>query len=277
MTDATKFPWSDDDDDERVVFETPELTPVEFRVAPFGSRIVAAMLDRMVIVGLTAGLFALAALLGALAGALDDDLALTGLAVLLVAQFLFSLTYFVHGDLRGEGQTWGKRLMGIRTVMNTGHGVTLGASLLRNLARVVDEIPLLWVVPSLVSGRRRAGDLLAGTLVVRVDRRAERLGEDDDGWRLAPSYSALENRQFYFSAEQGERLFPDDLNLLEHLAARLRRVPSYRQRRVLREVADRYIARLGLDAEADSIRATPRRFLQELTLFLEERFEGQAY
>ena len=132
MENATRFPW--EFDGEIVSFDTPEQTRIEYRIAPFGTRLVAAFLDRLLIgVGILILwiMFFLAMLV--LAPVTTGTVGYL-FALLFMAWFLFSLFYFVWGEVRGEGQTWGKRRLQIRTVMSTGQGVTFGASLVRNLA-----------------------------------------------------------------------------------------------------------------------------------------------
>jgi uncharacterized RDD family membrane protein YckC len=275
MERATPFPW--EHDGETVAFETPEQTRIEYRVAPLGSRFAAALIDQLVIAVVTvllwllviAGLFALSG------SGVPPATVLYAVALALVFRFLFSLFYFVRGEVRGEGQTWGKRLMKVRAILLTGQGITFGASLVRNLARVVDNIPLLWIVPTLTRGKRRFGDLLAGTIVIEAGRGAAEKPEIE--W-LAPSWAELTDRRFYFTGEQAEKLYPDDLNLLEHLEDRLRGLGSMRRRQqVLGEVARRYVERLDIRADEERVLEDPRRFLQELGLFLRDRFEGEAY
>lgn len=274
MNKATTFPW--EFDGETISFETPEQTRVEYRVAPFGTRMVAALLDQCVIVAVTIGVF-LAALIGIalLSASVSGGSGLYLVAFLVVFNFLFGLFYFVWAEVRGEGQTLGKRRMGIRTILMTGHGMTLGAALVRNLARIIDNLPPLWLVPAFTRGRRRLGDLLAGTVVVLVAA-PRRVLESQIRW-LAATRDEVGEREFYFSGEHIEKLYPDDLNLLEHMAERLHRAPRRQKDRAIAEVASRYVERLGMQEEAEHIATNPLRFLRELSVVLRERFEGQAY
>jgi uncharacterized RDD family membrane protein YckC len=70
------------------------------------------------------------------------------------------------------GQTLGKRLLGIRVVRVDGSRPSLGQAAARTLLRIVDVLPLLYIVgliTALASGpgrRQRVGDLAAGTYVV---------------------------------------------------------------------------------------------------------------
>jgi uncharacterized RDD family membrane protein YckC len=271
---AMRFPW--EPEGERVVFETPEQTLIEYRIAPFGTRLAAALLDRLLITAGVIGCWLLFLLvsLSMQAGSLGPD-GLLYLAVLCIcAHFVLTIAYFVWAEVRGEGQTWGKRRMEIRTVMASGQGITFFASLVRNLARLVDDLPPMWLLPILSRGKRRLGDWLAGTLVVMAERPA--LLGPRRAPALAASYRELAERRFYFSSEVAAKLFPEDLNLIEHLGGRLARVSARRREGVLQDVARRYVERLGLRDDAERIAAEPRRFLEELELFLRERFDGEA-
>lgn len=69
------------------------------------------------------------------------------------------------------GKTLGKYLVGIRVVSDGGSPPTLVASLVRNLLRLVDWLPVFYVVGIVAVVRsdekRRLGDRLAGTVVVQ--------------------------------------------------------------------------------------------------------------
>lgn len=69
------------------------------------------------------------------------------------------------------GQTIGKRLVAIRVMHETGQPLNLRASALRNILRLVDWLPLLYLVGSaaiLISDKqRRVGDQIGNTKVVR--------------------------------------------------------------------------------------------------------------
>ena len=94
---------------------------------------------------------------------------------------------------------------------------------------------------------------------------------------MASSNPELEDRQYYFSPETADRVFPDDLNLLEHLETRLKTVRRSQRKAVLEDVARRYVARLQMEEDEERIAADPRRFLGELILYLRQRFDQQDY
>jgi uncharacterized RDD family membrane protein YckC len=268
--DDRAFPW--EEPEESFSFATPEQIEVTYRVAPFGSRIAAAFLDNLLVLMFSAIVFLGIVVLGRAMP--SPRFAFYALLVALVAGFCLQMFYFVWSELRHEGRTWGKKRLKLRTVMLSGHGLTFGASFVRNLARVVDNVPLLWLVPVLTRGRRRVGDLLAGTLVVSESA----LDTSRPSLRLARSYRELEDRRFFFSGEAQAGLFPDDLNLLEHLFARAPQLPDRAQQEDLfRSVAARYAERLALEAERPRVEAEPRRFLEELYLLLVDRYESERF
>ena len=79
--------------------------------------------------------------------------------------------YFILFEGLRRGQTPGKRIAGIRVVMDTGHAVTLGAAAARNLLRVADFLPPPYLIGLLLVAfhprGKRLGDLVAGTIVSR--------------------------------------------------------------------------------------------------------------
>ena len=90
--------------------------------------------------------------------------------LLLVLVFLLEWGYFVACDMLMSGRSLGKKALGLRVVSMQGLPVGLGDSLLRNLLRGADFLPLgyvLGVLCMLFDARfRRLGDLVAGTLVI---------------------------------------------------------------------------------------------------------------
>jgi uncharacterized RDD family membrane protein YckC len=87
-----------------------------------------------------------------------------------------ALVYFVY--MEGTyGQTIGKRLMGIVVVREDGSPLDMRAAAIRNVARIVDAFPTLYIVGFAAmylvgEDRQRVGDLVADTMVVAVDSSA---------------------------------------------------------------------------------------------------------
>src|SRR5437588_144902 len=153
----------------RLAIETPEHLVLELELAGVGSRIAAAACDAVLLgvlyVGLGMGLVAL------LTQRESPGAWSTLVAVLAVlALFLLFWCYFLLFEALNHGRTPGKRLMGIRVVMDTGHPITLAAAAVRNLIRVVDGLPFGLVGLAFVlfhPQNKRLGDIVAGTVVAR--------------------------------------------------------------------------------------------------------------
>ncbi len=94
----------------------------------------------------------------------------TGLGLFYVGFFLLYWFYPVFFELFSNGATPGKKFFGLQVVKQNGTPVDLGSSLIRNLLRVVDGLPVFFpvglVTMLLTRGFRRIGDLAAGTIVV---------------------------------------------------------------------------------------------------------------
>lgn len=94
-----------------------------------------------------------------------------GLFLLLI--FALMWAYSVACEVWWNGQTPGKRALGLRVVNADGTPVTWLPSVVRNLLRVVDLLPGVYgvgLVSTLVDPyARRLGDIVAGTLVIHVN------------------------------------------------------------------------------------------------------------
>ncbi len=154
--------------------ETPEAVLVSFRIAGFGSRGLACVLDV-----LTLGLIMLAELLavGFVAFLLQrftslsiDLFGVWVLAGLVAVLFVTYWGYYIFGEVVRNGRTPGKRLMRIRVVREDGSRVSVLDSAIRNIVRIVDLMPATYAIGIismvLSSKSQRLGDMAAGTVVI---------------------------------------------------------------------------------------------------------------
>lgn len=146
--------------------DTPERVQLRCRVAGPAQRAAAYAID-LVVRGLLLGLCALGA---ALLDALDSDWEGLGQGVILVIFFALEWVYYVACELWMNGQSVGKRRLGLRVVSSTGLSIGMRESLLRNLLRAADFVPNLYLVGlcgMCGDGKfRRLGDIVAGTMVI---------------------------------------------------------------------------------------------------------------
>jgi uncharacterized RDD family membrane protein YckC len=147
-------------------YEIPEGVRLDFRLAGPVVRACAWGIDvgirSLLYIGLSLGL----SLFGGL-----------GLALLLICFFLIEWFYPVIFEVV-NGATPGKRAMGLWVIEDTGIPVTPAASIIRNLLRAADFLPVLYgfglVCMLLNRDFKRLGDLAAGTLVVYREQPANR-------------------------------------------------------------------------------------------------------
>ncbi|RXK51103.1 RDD family protein [Halorientalis pallida] len=104
------------------------------------------------------------------ASGVETDLTGTPAAIALGLCLALAIGYHTLAEWR-YGKTLGKYLVSIRVVADDGTVPSLGAVLGRNVLRLVDWLPLFYLVgigAVVVSdGQRRLGDRMAGTAVVR--------------------------------------------------------------------------------------------------------------
>jgi uncharacterized RDD family membrane protein YckC len=127
-------------------------------------------------------------------------------ALSLVAAFVVQWWYAALCEWRFAGRTLGKWIVGIAARDQRGLRLTLLQTTIRNLLRVVDWVPGVYLVGGvsalLDAHGRRLGDLAAGTLVVKERTRAlpsRRFGE-----------GLLEVQRYPAIAQAARRLTPEE-------------------------------------------------------------------
>lgn len=156
--------------DERLyTVETPEQIDVAYDVAGIGSRFLAALIDHiLILVILSLSCAAIAIVANQIALGFDEAIifGLLGIGV-----YLALCAYYIFFETIWNGQTPGKRLIGLRMVRVGGRPIGFLGSAIRNFIRLADFLPLLYglgVVVMFIDKRsRRLGDLAAGCMAVR--------------------------------------------------------------------------------------------------------------
>jgi uncharacterized RDD family membrane protein YckC len=142
-----------------------------------GKRILAALIDIVVliVIGVVfALLFGRHTTTGSAAnGQVSSSASFSLSGAPAVIYFLVDLAYYGVSEAL-TGQTLGKALLGLRVVKLDGSPCTPGAALVRTLLRLIDGLPLFYLVGLIciaVSARaQRLGDMAAGTVVVGTHR-----------------------------------------------------------------------------------------------------------
>jgi uncharacterized RDD family membrane protein YckC len=147
--------------EDRRTISTPEGVDLEIPLAGLGSRFIGLLIDTIIQVTVIAA---------AVAGALVIGSTLAAV-VLSASAVLLTIGYDVIFEVSAGGRTPGKRVAGVRVVMDGGQPVGLRASLIRNVIRLFEGFATFYIlamVSILVTrSNQRLGDLAAGTLVIR--------------------------------------------------------------------------------------------------------------
>jgi len=159
--------------EETLDIQTPENVAFGYQVAGLGSRFIATLVDTTIIILLQVVVVVVASLIIAAVSsvAYSDELSGWVIAILGLIASLFSWGYYVFFEMLWNGQSPGKRWVGLRVIRADGTPITLSESLIRNLARLVDFLPAAYgvgIVTMFIDKQsRRLGDLAASTLVVQ--------------------------------------------------------------------------------------------------------------
>lgn len=230
--------------------ETPEHVVFRHRVAGPARRTVAYLVDFLIRAAIvTLVMILLISVNPLLRG--EWDSATFGLGAVVV--FLVEWGYYVLCESLWSGRTPGKRAMGLRVVKEGGYPITVTDSVLRNLLRGADFLPMGYAAGLAVmigdERFRRLGDLVAGTMVVVEERARVRAALG-----IHPPPSARELKDL----PQRLPLDANDIEALELFLRRQETLSPALARELAEEVAPLYARRASVSYE------DPVRFLQLL-------------
>jgi uncharacterized RDD family membrane protein YckC len=173
--------------DRTLEVRTPESIAFSYELAGLGSRFLAVSVDMaiqtLVMIGIIWGLiYAAAHLNGAVRNVPAPTRIETNLAIALIITIVFIVYfgYFILFEAFWNGQTPGKKLMGLRVVRDGGYPADFASIAVRNLIRVGEFAAGLYAISAVATvispENKRLGDMAAGTIVVR-DARAAKLAD----------------------------------------------------------------------------------------------------
>ncbi len=241
---------------------TPEQVEIRLEPAGPGRRFVALVIDLVLVLAASLAVSQLALL--ALPGGLGAILRALALLVL-------SWGYHVYFELRHQGQSPGKRVVGIRVVDGRGLPLSAEQSFVRNVVRVLDALPLGYALGALTclldAERRRLGDLAADTLVVRETPPVE-LDRRSAGAR---AFNSLRTPRLVRSARQ--RVSLEEREFLVELVRRADALEDQARFELMEEVGAFYRAKLAVE----DARLSGENLVRGLAAILfAERLPGRA-
>lgn len=229
----------------RISIETPENVEFQFDLAGGGSRFLAVLIDTVIQVSVAVPLvFALF---------FSSSLpALEGFAFILIGVLVFLWNgYFVFFEILWHGQSPGKRIFGMRVVKDEGIPISALDSVVRNAVRVVDFLPMGYLVGALsvflTSKHKRLGDFAAGTLVVK-----ERMAISAEEMEIR---TAAMEREPTLKIENLDRLEGDEIHFLRKFVGRSVRLDPEVREEIESNFAERLRSKVELiegDPESDA-------------------------
>lgn len=246
-------------------FETPENVSVNFSPAGLGTRYVAWFVDQIFVWMLTIALLFVLICAGAsfqgvaeLFQDMEDgksDAAMIFVGLVMLVWGLGSFIYFGLCELFMRGQTPGKRMSKIRVVKSDGFSLDAQSILIRNVFRVVDHIPALWIVPVLSAKSQRLGDMVAGTALISDEQ------QDLSNVRTELAERSVLESEFRFNPTALAKLSDTDLQGMEQLLERWNKLNADQREKLLHAMVEPLSRKLQMDAPEPSQRL---RFLEDL-------------
>jgi hypothetical protein len=158
--------------------------------------------------------------------------------------FLLYFGYFALFEIIWNGQTIGKRVVGIRVVKDSGRPLTPAESIGRNLMRIVDYLPAFYAIgivsAILTKENKRLGDLVAGSLVVREAS----LASLKPTWQTEPPAAQLATTSY-----GGASLTPEEFALVDSFLNRRSELDYDIRRRMADQIFYRLKPKLTLPAD----------------------------
>lgn len=256
---------------ETIRIVTPEQVELSYEVAGIGSRFLAGLLDGLIQAGLILAGYIVALIVGLgplFTGGLIGADFITSVIIALLTLYLFAVFwgYFVFFETRWNGQTPGKRKLGLRVIRESGHPVDLRSVLIRNVVRIVDMLPGIYgvgIITMFVSPHwKRLGDHAAGTVVVK-----ER-SESGFSPTLSTRMSQGSNEFTILNDEALSRvstLSREEYEVIRRFLERRSELDFMTSGRLAHEIAAPLLTQLGVNLSINSTRDSGyEKFLEEI-------------
>ncbi|NHM34018.1 RDD family protein [Neobacillus terrae] len=261
---------------EQMDIKTPEFVSIQFRLAGLGSRAAALIIDHAIlaIVNILVILAVLLIMKGMSGLPFFMQMDSLPIAIAIIVLFVLNGGYFFVMEYFTGGRTIGKKIIGIRAIQENGHSITLLSSFIRNLLRIIDALPVSYLLGILMvffhSRHKRIGDVVAGTIVIH-ERKAKRKK------KLSPIEKEIIER----GLDKNELTLENwalssfgikEWKLLSTYAERFNQITAEERQPLTRQLAEIMLPKTGLDLKVTNERETENMLLV-LYLNLREEWE----
>lgn len=222
--------------------KTTQNVTIEYDAASLWERLVASLIDAIIV----AAMYLVITLL--IISALGSDPTSTDQGWFMLIGLLpitGLMLYHFLSEILANGQTWGKKAMGVKVIRLDGKEAGLSDSLLRAVFYIVDGILTLGILGSLLivstGKRQRLGDMTANTTVIKL-RPNLRFGLED-----ILRINTLDNYEPMYP--EVRRYSEQDMLFIKNALARYRKYPNEAHRRVINELVEKVRLQLNLKGE----------------------------
>ncbi len=231
--------------------QTTQNVTIEYELATLSERIMAMVVDIVVVVG---GYMVLTSVLLAFMDLVWSDYSLSILSYATLTM-VFLLYHFLF-EFLGHGQSLGKRVLHIQVVRLDGEDATGGDYMLRSIFYFIDLLSSAGVLGGLLisstPNKQRFGDMAAGTAVIKM-RLVDRFNLAD-----ILSISSLEDYEPTYPAVR--QFTEQDMLLIKSTLSRYQRYPNAAHRKLVFSLAQQ----LSIKVEGPNPIGDPKEFLKTL-------------
>ena len=228
--------------------ETPEQIDLNFQKAGIGSRFYATLIDTCLLLLIVfIGSYVNARLISELGSVVGNWLAAIGGIV----GFALFWGYYMAFEIITNGQSPGKRLLGLRVMKVGGYPISFADSAIRNLVRIVDFLPFCYCIGltvMLLNGNwQRLGDLAAGTLVVKTSKK--KLTLTDVGTKVVGQDINISPQQFlYVEWIQPDLITDTELSMIREYLSRRSALSVPRKIKLAETIGSPIVEKMGGDS-----------------------------
>lgn len=225
---------------QRIEIKTTQNVTIEYELASLRDRIIAFLLD-LIVVGLV---FALLLQLFSMAPPWIQGVSSSAIIIRLAPILLF-LCYQFFSALLANGQSLGKKVLNIRVVRLDGHQPSASDHLTRTIFHLVDIIFSSGVLAALFIStsvkRQRLGDMAAHTIVVRTSNRLK--------FQLSDILKLESPEEYTPTYPQVTQLTDEDMLIIKNTISRYLTYRNRAHQEVIQQLSEKLAGLLGISPQ----------------------------
>lgn len=156
-----------------IQINTTQNVNIEMRLASLGERLLAAIIDLIIIIAFLYVILSLVSYLHLVSNSMDKWSKMAIYSLLMLPAMLYTLV----SEIFFKGQTLGKKVLKIKVIKKDGYAASFGDYFARWIFRLVDVwllglTPIIGIISIIVSkDNQRMGDMASGTAVISLKDR----------------------------------------------------------------------------------------------------------